>query len=97
MKTSALKISPEMLRLVAEIDEFKGGWRAMTTLAPERLAVLKQVATIESIGSSARLEALPCQLRNRLCSACQNGRRLSALHRARCNTELRLSKRKQGE
>jgi hypothetical protein len=33
MKTSALKISPEMLRLVAEIDEFKGGWRAMTTLA----------------------------------------------------------------
>ena len=56
MKLGALKISPEMLRLIAEIDEFKGGWRAMTTLAPERLAVLKRVATIESIGSSTRIE-----------------------------------------
>lgn len=56
MKTGAIKISPEMLRLIAEIDEFKGGWRAMTTLAPERLAVLKRVATIESIGSSTRIE-----------------------------------------
>ncbi|MFN0107855.1 MAG: Fic family protein, partial [Blastocatellia bacterium] len=56
MNTAALKISPEMLRLIAEIDEFKGGWRAMTTLAPERLAILKRVATIESIGSSTRIE-----------------------------------------
>ena len=56
MKIGALKISPELLRLIAEIDEFKGGWRAMTALAPERLAVLKRVATIESIGSSTRIE-----------------------------------------
>ena len=56
MKTGALTISPEMLRLIAEIDEFKGSWRTMTTLAPERLAVLKRVATIESIGSSTRIE-----------------------------------------
>lgn len=45
-----------MLRLIAGIDEFKGAWRAMTALAPERLAVLKRVATIESIGSSTRIE-----------------------------------------
>jgi len=56
MKTGGLKISPEMLRLIGEIDEFKGGWRAMTTLAPDRLLKLKRVATIESIGSSTRIE-----------------------------------------
>ena len=56
MNTAALKISPEMLRLIAEIDEFKGSWRTMTTLAPDRLAILKRVATIESIGSSTRIE-----------------------------------------
>lgn len=56
MKTQALKISPELLRLIAEVDEFKGSWRAMTAIAPERLAALKRVATIESIGSSTRIE-----------------------------------------
>ena len=56
MKISSLKISPEMLRLIGEVDEFKGSWRTLTTLAPERLAVLKRVATIESIGSSTRIE-----------------------------------------
>jgi len=56
MKTASLRITPEMLRLIAEIDEFKGAWRAMTALAPERLAVLRRVATIESIGSSTRIE-----------------------------------------
>lgn len=56
MKTGGLKISPEMLRLIGEIDEFKGSWRTLTTLAPERLVMLKRVATIESIGSSTRIE-----------------------------------------
>ena len=56
MNIGALVISPEMLRLIAELDEFKGSWRMMTTLAPERLAVLKRVATIESIGSSTCIE-----------------------------------------
>lgn len=56
MKIGALRITPEILRLIAEIDEFKGTWRTLTTLAPERLDVLKRVATIESIGSSTRIE-----------------------------------------
>lgn len=56
MKNASLKITPEILRLIADIDEFKGVWRAMKTLAPERLAVLRRVATIESIGSSTRIE-----------------------------------------
>ncbi len=45
-----------MLSLIAEIDEFKGAWRALGTLAPDRLTALRRVATIESIGSSTRIE-----------------------------------------
>ena len=51
-----LAITPEILYLIAEIDEFKGAWRALGTLAPERLSALRRVATIESIGSSTRIE-----------------------------------------
>jgi hypothetical protein len=51
-----LKITPEMFSHVAEIDEFKGAWRALGTWAPERLSALRRVATIESIGSSTRIE-----------------------------------------
>jgi Fic family protein len=54
--TPLLQITPELLTLVAEIDEFKGAWRALGTLAPERLSALRRVATIESIGSSTRIE-----------------------------------------
>jgi len=49
-------ITPEILGLISEIDEFKGAWRALGTLAPERLNALRHVATIESIGSSTRIE-----------------------------------------
>jgi len=56
LKTQSLLITPEILALVAEIDEFKGAWRALGTLAPERLSALRRVATIESIGSSTRIE-----------------------------------------
>lgn len=54
--TDTLTITPEILALVAELDEFKGAWRAFGTLAPERLNALRHVATIESIGSSTRIE-----------------------------------------
>ena len=56
MDINTLKITPEILNLIAEIDEFKGSWKALGTLAPERLAALRKVATIESIGSSTRIE-----------------------------------------
>ena len=49
-------ISAETLSLIASIDEFKGAWRAFGTISPERLHALKHVATIESIGSSTRIE-----------------------------------------
>jgi Fic family protein len=56
VNTSSLKISNEILGLIAEIDEFKGTWRAIGRIAPERLSSLRRVATIESIGSSTRIE-----------------------------------------
>lgn len=46
----------EMLRLIASIDEFKGEWRAVESIKPGRLPSLRRVATIESIGSSTRIE-----------------------------------------
>ncbi|OIR00848.1 adenosine monophosphate-protein transferase SoFic [mine drainage metagenome] len=56
LNTSSLRITPEILSLIAEIDEFKGAWRAIGRIAPERLSSLRRVATIESIGSSTRIE-----------------------------------------
>lgn len=56
INTDTILITPEILALIAEIDEFKGAWRALGTLAPERLSALRRVATIESIGSSTRIE-----------------------------------------
>lgn len=53
---STIRITPEILSLIAEIDEFKGAWRALGRIAPERLSGLRRVATIESIGSSTRIE-----------------------------------------
>ncbi|MBM5810916.1 MAG: Fic family protein [Gammaproteobacteria bacterium] len=56
LKADTIQISPEILSLIAGIDEFKGAWRALGTLAPDRLSALRRVATIESIGSSTRIE-----------------------------------------
>lgn len=56
LRTDTLRITPEILGLIARIDEFKGAWRALGTLAPDRLSALRRVATIESIGSSTRIE-----------------------------------------
>ena len=53
---SLLHITPAILSLVAEIDEFKGAWRALGRFAPERLAALRHSTLIESVGASTRLD-----------------------------------------
>lgn len=53
---STLRITPEIISMIAEIDEFKGAWRAIGRIAPDRVSSLRRVATIESIGSSTRIE-----------------------------------------
>lgn len=56
MNPKDLDITPDILKLIAEVDEFKGSWKLLKTLSPERLRSLKHIATIESIGSSTRIE-----------------------------------------
>lgn len=56
MKTHSLHITPQILSIIAAIDEFKGTWKVLGNLAPEQLTSLRKVATIESIGSSTRIE-----------------------------------------
>ena len=51
-----ITITPEILKLIAEVDEFKGRWKVMESLAPEKLTTLRRIATIESVGSSTRIE-----------------------------------------
>ena len=56
MKEPLITVGQDILQLIAEIDEFKGQWQALKTLSPERLQQLRKVATIESVGSSTRIE-----------------------------------------
>src|SRR5688500_1953594 len=46
----------EAMRLIGEIDVFKGHWRKLQEIRAEKLAQLRQVTTIESAGSSTRIE-----------------------------------------
>lgn len=56
IRSEAIQVSQEILNLISLIDEFKGAWRGLSSLAPDRLSALRRVATIESIGSSTRIE-----------------------------------------
>lgn len=56
IRTHTLTITPATLKLIAEIDEFKGAWSAIGRISPDRLTALRHIATIESIGSSTRIE-----------------------------------------
>jgi Fic family protein len=56
MDTPKILILPEHLNLIAEIDEFKGKWISLRRMEPDRLQSLKKIASIESIGSSTRIE-----------------------------------------
>lgn len=55
-QAASLRITPETLALISELDEFKGAWQAIGRIAPDRLSSLRRVATIESVGSSTRIE-----------------------------------------
>ena len=58
LNTDTLDITNTVLKLISELDEFKGAWQAIGRIAPERLSSLRHVATIESIGSSTRIEGV---------------------------------------
>ncbi len=56
MREPRIALGADLVKLIAEIDEFKGRWEALKTLSPDRLSALRKVATIESVGSSTRIE-----------------------------------------
>lgn len=56
MQKPAPAITPEILQLIAQLDEFKGQWRTFKRLSRDRLSALRRIATIESVGSSTRIE-----------------------------------------
>ncbi len=56
MKGPKIIVSQHMLQLISELDEFKGNWLALKTMSPQRLQQLRKVVTIESVGSSTRIE-----------------------------------------
>lgn len=56
MQIDSIIITPELLKCIAGIDEFKGAWCATGRLTPDRLNALRHTATIESIGASTRIE-----------------------------------------
>jgi hypothetical protein len=56
IKDPNITFGQDLVKLIAEIDEFKSKWEALQYISPDRLNVLRKVATIESIGSSTRIE-----------------------------------------
>ena len=56
LPASQPQFSTRMLRHMARIEAFGGAWRATTSTPPERLTSLRRIATIESVGSSTRIE-----------------------------------------
>ncbi|MEE9392649.1 MAG: Fic family protein [Planctomycetota bacterium] len=56
MKEPKITVGQDILKLVSELDEFKGKWLSLKTMSPDRLQQLRKVATIESVGSSTRIE-----------------------------------------
>jgi len=56
IQTRSLRSTPAVFSAISEIEEFKGAWRASGRFARERLFALGRFATIESNGSSSRIE-----------------------------------------
>ena len=50
--------SSELVRLIGELDHFRGTWRKMQEIRAERLMQLRQITTIESTASSTRIEGV---------------------------------------
>src|SRR5271157_2465337 len=56
MIQNEVKVTNTILQMIAELDEFKGSWKHLRFLSPDLLNSLRKVATIESVGSSTRIE-----------------------------------------
>jgi len=64
-------MTPRIVKLIAEIDEFKGYWKGLESFPQQILSSMRILATIESIGSSTRIEG--AKLSNREVAALLEG------------------------
>lgn len=78
MDTPDIRLAQPELKLLAEIDEFKGKWQVLSSIAPDQLQALRKVATIESIASSTRIEG--AKLTDREVEELLSGLRITHLH-----------------
>lgn len=53
-----IHLTSEMVQLLSEIDEFKGRFSGLQNIPRDQLSLLRKVATIESVGSSTRIEGV---------------------------------------
>ncbi|MDF1881422.1 Fic family protein [Sulfurimonas sp. MAG313] len=58
MNLKTLNITQELLRIITELEQFNSTWEIKSSYNPEYLSHLRHVATIESIGSSTRIEGV---------------------------------------
>lgn len=56
IEPNEFQLDARLVSLLARIDEFKGRWRELTWMSREVLNRLRRTATIESVGSSTRIE-----------------------------------------
>jgi len=59
MRSQEFEITPDILVLIAEIDEFKGAWPHLSARASTRLTSMRQIATLDSVGALMRLAGHP--------------------------------------
>lgn len=76
----------ELTRLIGELDHFRGHWRKLQEIRAERLQQLRQVTTVESTGSSTRIEG--AALSDAEVAQVLNGLRIESF-RARDEAEVR--------
>ncbi|MES2503689.1 MAG: Fic family protein [Myxococcota bacterium] len=53
-----IQLTSEIVQILSEVDEFKGRFSNAAGIPREKLNLLRKVATIESIGSSTRIEGV---------------------------------------
>jgi len=58
MNLTTLNITQELLKVISKLDKFNATWEIKNSHNPEYLTHLRHVATIESIGSSTRIEGV---------------------------------------
>ncbi len=56
METPNIHITPEILNIIASIDEFKGEWAGSNNLPQARMLAMKKAATIQAIGAACRTD-----------------------------------------